>query len=346
MSSPADGPDGPIVAAAGGAVWRRADDGAPGGRASSTGPATTTGRCPRASSTPASTRSPPPSARSARRPGLAVVVGRRSVRTRYPVPEGAQAGRLLGDAGRSAASFEPNHEVDELRWLPVDAAAELCSHEHDRAVLADLARTDVPLMPTLLLVRHGRAGDRSELGRPRRPAAAGRARAARRRSGWPRCCRLFGPTEVLSAPPHALPSRPSTPLAERLGLPVSACAELGEEEFADDPEAGLAAGRAAARARGPSPGVTVVCSQGGAIPSVLMALGVQRRGPARLPAVGEGQRLGAGRPARGAARRTTTATSTPTRTPRLTGSDDRQGLRQPRRPAAPRTPRCRAGSAR
>ena len=35
--------------------------------------------------------------------------------------------------------FRPNDEVDELRWLPVEAAAALCSYAHDRAVLADLA---------------------------------------------------------------------------------------------------------------------------------------------------------------------------------------------------------------
>jgi 8-oxo-dGTP diphosphatase len=49
--------------------------------------------------------------------------------------------------------------------------------------------------------------------------------------------------------------------------------ELGEEEFQADPQAGLEMVRRLLRPRAEA-GVTVVCSQGGAIPSVLMALGV------------------------------------------------------------------------
>jgi 8-oxo-dGTP diphosphatase len=63
------------------------------------------------------------------------------------------------------------------------------------------------------------------------------------------------------------------PLAERLGLAVGPARELGEEEFQADPGAGLALiERLLSRRDG---GVTVVCSQGGAIPSALMALGVR-----------------------------------------------------------------------
>jgi 8-oxo-dGTP diphosphatase len=38
-----------------------------------------------------------------------------------------------------AGEFEPNDEVDELRWLSPAAAAELLSYEHDRRLLAELA---------------------------------------------------------------------------------------------------------------------------------------------------------------------------------------------------------------
>jgi 8-oxo-dGTP diphosphatase len=70
------------------------------------------------------------------------------------------------------------------------------------------------------------------------------------------------------------------PLAQCLGLPVVPLPELGEEEFADDPDAGMAVVEQLLAPRD-EPGVTVVCSQGGAIPSVLMALGV-RFAPTRL----------------------------------------------------------------
>jgi 8-oxo-(d)GTP phosphatase len=35
-----------------------------------------------------------------------------------------------------AGVFEPNHEVDELRWVTRDQAAQLLTYERDREVLA------------------------------------------------------------------------------------------------------------------------------------------------------------------------------------------------------------------
>lgn len=35
-------------------------------------------------------------------------------------------------------AFAPNHEVDELRWLPPDGAPEVLTHSHDRAVVDQL----------------------------------------------------------------------------------------------------------------------------------------------------------------------------------------------------------------
>ena len=221
--------------------------------------------------------------------GLRIVLGRRSVRTSYDVaaPDGGRApkevdywtGQWVG------GDFRPNDEVDELRWLPVEAAGALCSYAHDRAVLTDLGRTDVPRMPALLLVRHGRAGDRREWDGPDelRPLdGRGRAQARRLAAVLP----LFGPTAVLSA--DRIRCRQTvTPLAEALGLPVGSLPELGEEEAQDDPQAAL---DAVTRLLGPrsGPGVTVVCSQGGAIPSVLLALGVRVEEPRLYPPSAKG----------------------------------------------------------
>jgi 8-oxo-dGTP pyrophosphatase MutT (NUDIX family) len=41
---------------------------------------------------------------------------------------------LAGDAG-------PRHEIDDVRWLPLPAAAALLSYDRDRAVLAALANS-------------------------------------------------------------------------------------------------------------------------------------------------------------------------------------------------------------
>jgi ADP-ribose pyrophosphatase YjhB (NUDIX family) len=211
--------------------------------------------------------------------GLEVLVGRRSVRTGYPVPEGTKRVDywVMRAAGGPAGAdhFVPNDEVDEVRWLPPSDATALCTHDHDRAVVADLLRTDVPLMPTLVLVRHGRAGARSEWDGPDdlRPLdRRGRAQAARLAEVLP----LFGPVELLSAPPVRC-RETVEPLADRAGLDIRPAPELGEEGFDDDPEAGLALVRRLLEPRS-EPGVTVVCSQGGAIPSVLLSLGVRWAG--------------------------------------------------------------------
>jgi 8-oxo-(d)GTP phosphatase len=138
----------------------------------------------------------------------------------------------------------------------------------------------VPRMPTLLLVRHGHAGSRRGWDGPDelRPLdGRGRREAARLAEVLP----AFAPTAVLSAR-RTRCEETVRPLAERLGLPVEPLEELGEEEFAADPEAGLAVVEELLAPR-PAPGVTVVCSQGGAIPSVLLALGVRWEGvPGRL----------------------------------------------------------------
>lgn len=220
--------------------------------------------------------------------GLDVALGRRSVRTTYdvPLPDGGRAPKDVDywTAQWTGGSFRANHEVDELRWLSLADAAELCTHEHDRAVLADLASADLPLMPTVVLVRHGRAGDRAEWDGPDslRPLdGKGRRQAQRMAEVLP----LFRPTAVFSAP-RTRCEQTVAPLAEALSLPVVPLPELAEEEFHDDPEAGLAAlERLLDRS---TPGVTVVCSQGGAIPSVLMALGVRVHGAQVFPPSAKG----------------------------------------------------------
>jgi 8-oxo-dGTP pyrophosphatase MutT (NUDIX family) len=283
VSSPTDGAGGPIVAAAGGAVWRRTDDGAlevvvvhrpryddwslPKGKLDAGEHALT-----------AAVRE------IGEETGLRVVVGRRSLRTSYPVPEGVKRVDywVMQAVG---GTFEPNHEVDELRWLPVDAAAALCSHEPDRVVVADLARTDVPLMPSLILVRHGRAGDRASWHGPDelRPLDdKGRRQAQRLADVLP----AFRPTAVFSAC-RTRCEQTVAPLAECLGLPVEPLPEMGEEEFDADPEAGTSAVERLLVPTG-RPGVTVVCSQGGAIPSVLEMLGVKAEGRRDQPPSAKG----------------------------------------------------------
>jgi 8-oxo-dGTP pyrophosphatase MutT (NUDIX family) len=204
--------------------------------------------------------------------GLEVVVGRRGVQTRYAHRNGPKRVDYWVMAAVGGA-FAPNDEVDELRWLPVPEATALIDHDHDRAVVADLARTDVPRMPRVLLVRHGAAGEREDWDGPddQRPLdRRGRAQAETLAAVLP----LFGPVRLLTAPPVRC-RQTLAPLAEALGLPVGEAPELGEEGFQADPQAGLGVVEGLLAEDDDRPGVTVICSQGGAIPSLLLALGVR-----------------------------------------------------------------------
>ena len=206
--------------------------------------------------------------------GEGLVLGRRSLRVRYTVPDGPKRVDywLMQACG---GTFAANREIDELRWLPLGEAAGVVSYDHDRAVLADALRTDVPRAPTLLLVRHGSAGSRAEWDgdddlRPLDDKGLGQAR--RLAEVLP----AFRPTAILSAA-RVRCTQTMEPLAAKLGLDVQHLPELGDPEFADDPRPGMAA---VERFLQPltEPGVTVVCSQGGAIPSVLTAFGVRWEG--------------------------------------------------------------------
>ena len=205
--------------------------------------------------------------------GERVVLGRRSAQVRYTVPDGPKRVDywLMQACG---GAFSANPEIAELRWVTLEEAVGAVTYDHDRTVLADAARVDVPRAPTLLLVRHASAGSRSDWDgdddlRPLDDKGVDQAR--RLAEVLPH----FRPTAILSAV-RTRCTQTVEPLAAVLGLDVEPLPALGEEEFAHDPDTGLAAIEPMLRRS--EPGVTVVCSQGGAIPSALEALGVDWRG--------------------------------------------------------------------
>jgi 8-oxo-dGTP pyrophosphatase MutT (NUDIX family)/phosphohistidine phosphatase SixA len=169
-------------------------------------------------------------------------------------------------AGRADdAAFQTNAEVDELRWLRPDKAAELLTYHGDRAVLDRF--TALPANTrTVLLVRHAKAGRKSEWHGPdaARPLSpAGRVQAAALRALLP----LFAPTRVHAAD-RARCVETVAGLADDLGVPVVVEPMLTEEAFRYDPVA--ATHRLETIARGS--GVPVVCGQGGAIPGMIRRL--------------------------------------------------------------------------
>jgi 8-oxo-dGTP diphosphatase len=163
----------------------------------------------------------------------------------------------------SQEHFVPNEEVDELRWLPPRAAVELV---HEPAPLRRWLELPIEAA-VVLLVRHASAGDPSTWRGPdsARPLdETGQRQADLIASVLPH----FRPVAVLSASPLRCLDTVS-PLAGRLGQRVAVDDRFAEAAEPAHPEAHLLDVAVPGEA-------VVVCSQGGIIPRILEALGVER----------------------------------------------------------------------
>lgn len=198
--------------------------------------------------------------------GFACRLGHVLGEVRYTVPDGRKLVRYWS-AQALDGSFTPGAETDELRWLAPDDAGELLSYAHDGEILRRFTGVGLPTS-TVLLVRHAKAGSRHQWDDDddlRPLSGAGREQVAHLTA----LLRLFGPDRVVTAPPVRCRDTVA-PLAELLGLPLVTEPRLGEEGYWADEAAGLARLRELAA----EPGVTVICSQGGVIPSVMGELAV------------------------------------------------------------------------
>lgn len=203
--------------------------------------------------------------------GFAAVLGQFLGATQYSLKGGVRKQVSYWAARAGAGEFVPNDECDELRWLPVKKATKLVSYDLDEQLLE---RFDALVAPTVLrarqvlLVRHARAGDRTEwsgndLLRPL--DKKGRYQA----EFLSPMLRAFGASAVVSAEPDRC-TQTVAPLAEELGVEVVVDERVGDIAADADPVAAADAVRALV-----SPeieDVTVVSSQGSAIPELLGVL--------------------------------------------------------------------------
>jgi 8-oxo-dGTP pyrophosphatase MutT (NUDIX family)/phosphohistidine phosphatase SixA len=200
--------------------------------------------------------------------GHTATLGAKLGNTHYQVTAGEKVAHYWV-ARPDGGIFHPSKEVDELRWVPLAKAITLLSHAHDRNLLAGLDGATATTA-TVLLVRHGEAGESKEWqgDDDLRPLnAEGHRQADVLRTLLP----LFGARRVYSAPP--LRCRQSVePLAADLGVPIIAEPRLSEGGYAADPAAAL--DRLIEIAADPG-GPAVVCSQGGVIPDLVSALAGQ-----------------------------------------------------------------------
>lgn len=154
--------------------------------------------------------------------------------------------------------FEPNDEVDEVRWAPAPEAAALLSYERDRELLAGADLTGLSTTGRLYLVRHAVAGSRSRWdGDDRdRPLTEKGERQAEAIADW---LAPFEPDRILSSP-YLRCVDTVRPLASRLGREVEQSHALAE---------GADTGFALGLVNDLAGSVAVLSSHGDVIPDVL-----------------------------------------------------------------------------
>jgi 8-oxo-dGTP diphosphatase len=202
--------------------------------------------------------------------GFVGVLGRTLRGQAYPVtgPGGLPTHKVVdfwamrADGAPATTDWPHPDEVDEVRWLPPEAANRLLSRDSDRRTLQSFL-TAPPATMTVALVRHGSAHNKRRWSGQDdfRPLdARGRTEAQRVADVLP----AFGPRRVLSA----LPSRCTAtvqPLADRLGVPVELASAFGEDDNSQNVDAALAALNDVVATKQSA----VICSQGGVIPQLL-----------------------------------------------------------------------------
>jgi 8-oxo-(d)GTP phosphatase len=198
--------------------------------------------------------------------GHRVVLGRRLPDTTYQVAEGVKTVSYW-TARDGGGEFLPGDEVDEIRWLDKEHAVRLLSYDYDRRLLAALDTDRTLDTRSVLLVRHAKAGKRSEWSRPDRErplTAAGRKQAEAIRRMLPH----FGIVRLHSAP--------LVRCVETLeGYARDIDVKMVEESLLSEEGYWPASEAAAARIvelAAESVYPVVVCSQGGVIPDLVEQL--------------------------------------------------------------------------
>jgi 8-oxo-dGTP diphosphatase len=193
--------------------------------------------------------------------GQSAHLGRRLGSVSYPITQGVKKVRYW-NARAHGGDFVPNHEVDDLVWLPVEAAMQELHYPHDRKILRRFAKAPADTQ-TVLIVRHGTAGRRSRFsgddtlrpldkkGRAQAEALTGQLLA-------------FGATDVYAAD-RVRCHQTVEPLAAELGVDVHNEPALTEEAYSH--AAKKARRRVLEIAR--LGGTPVICTQGKVIPDLI-----------------------------------------------------------------------------
>ena len=203
--------------------------------------------------------------------GARVAVGRRLLTVSYPIEQNTKRVSYWSMRYLSG-EHEPGSEVDDIRWLDPASAADALSYAQDRQVLQEF-QSKPAATALLLLVRHAKAGKRSAYrGEDSlRPLDRIGRRQARHLMT---VLQTFAPVNVLAADLVRC-EQTVRGLAERLSVEVTSAPAVSDAAFAEDPKRATKFLRELA-AQG---GVSVICSQGDAIPGLLDRMQIPAKPP-------------------------------------------------------------------
>jgi 8-oxo-(d)GTP phosphatase len=193
--------------------------------------------------------------------GHHVELGRRIATVSYPIEPRTKKVQYWS-ARSIGGSFTPNHEVDDLIWLPATAAIDKVSYAYDRKVLRRWAKQPADTQ-SVLIVRHGTAGSKSRFSgddKIRPLDKKGRAQA----EALVAQLSTFGATDVFAAD-RLRCHQTVEPLAEELGVTINNEPTLTEEAYADNPKRGRRRVLQIAGAHR----TPVICTQGKVIPDLI-----------------------------------------------------------------------------
>lgn len=126
-----------------------------------------------------------------------------------------------------SGEFQPNDEIQRVRWLSPAEAVDVLSYKPDRKLVRNVSDTWAADHPVLYLVRHAEAGKRDEYTGPddtRRPLSV---RGWRQVNGITKLLRNRGITRLLTSP-YTRCHETFLPLSEVLGIEVELHPALAE----------------------------------------------------------------------------------------------------------------------
>ena len=166
--------------------------------------------------------------------------------------------------------FEPNDEVDEIRWLSIDDACALMTYDLDRQVLRKAQkRFGTPADARVLYVRHAHAHEREKWSGDDnlRPLD----KKGRRQSEMlVPLLSAFSPERIYSAAPERCQTTVA-PLADELGIDVAVDERFGDGAWLSD----MVGAQRAFTEVIEQGGTSVVCAQGDVIPGMIAWLSAQ-----------------------------------------------------------------------